>query len=188
MARFLVAFASSEGQTEKIAHHVARRLEDAGHLTRLVDLKSGESEAGADECDAAILAGSVHRSKHHPALGSFVMRHTAALHGMPTAFLSVSLTAASKDDRERRALDEVVHAFLHDVGWQPDRVEYVAGAVHDRELGPIERLALHVIVDAHGVERHPSGNTELTDWVRIDDFVHAFAAGIKGTGAAGEGS
>ena len=181
MARFLVAFASSEGQTEKIAHHVARRLEDAGHVTRLVDLKAGETEAGADDYDAAVLAGSMHRSKHDQALTAFIMRHTPTLHRVPTAFLSVSLTAATQDEKERRALDEVVHAFLHDVGWQPDRVEFVAGAVHDRELGPLERLALHAIVDAHGVTRHPSGNTELTDWEKLDAFVTAFAGGVRPT-------
>jgi menaquinone-dependent protoporphyrinogen oxidase len=178
MARILIAFASSEGQTGKIAHHVARRLEDRGHLTRLVDLRAGDSEAGADDCDAAILAGSMHLSKHDPALATFVMRHLAALVAGPSAFLSVSLTAASKNERERMALDEVVRSFLHDVGWQPDHVELVAGAVHDRELNALERLVLHRIVDSHGVERHPSGSTELTDWDKLDAAIDSFAATI----------
>lgn len=175
MARILVAYASSEGQAEKIAHHVARRLEDRDHLVRLIDLKAGEGEAGADDCDAAILAGSLHLSRHDPALGRFILRHAAALHRFPTAFLSVSLTAASRDAGELRALDEVVRAFLHDVGWQPGRVELVAGAVLDRTLGPLQRMVLHRIVDAHGVSRHASGNTELTDWPRLDAAIDAFA-------------
>lgn len=175
MTRFLVAFASSEGQTKKIAHHVARRLEDLGHLTRLVDVMSGESEAGADDCDAAILAGSLHRSQHAPELTAFIARHLAALQAMPSAFFSVSLTAASHDPGELEALVRVVQAYLKQVGWKPGRVELVAGAVHDRELGPIERLVLHRIVDAHGVERHPSGHTELTDWKRLDEVIGQLA-------------
>ena len=35
MIRLLVAFASSEGQTEKIAHHVVRRLETSQAIDRL---------------------------------------------------------------------------------------------------------------------------------------------------------
>lgn len=176
MTRFLVAFASAEGQTEKIAHHVARRLENLGHLTRLIDLRAGDSGVGADEWDAAILAGSLHRSQHAAELTDFIARHIAALQRMPSAFMSVSLTAASHDPEELRVLGEVVRTYLDDAGWKPTRVVLVAGAVHDRELGPIERLVLHRIVDAHGVERHPSGNTELTDWGRLDEAIAQFAA------------
>ena len=59
MKRILVAFASREGQTEKIAHHIARRIEDKGLATRLVNLNKGSSDEGADDCDAVILAGSI---------------------------------------------------------------------------------------------------------------------------------
>jgi menaquinone-dependent protoporphyrinogen oxidase len=176
MARFLVAFASREGQTEKIAHHCARRLEDRGHISRLVDLAAGETEAGADDCDAAILAGSIHRGRHESELAAFIMRHAPALRQRPGAFLSISLAAASHDENERSAIDELVQGFLHEVGWQPEQVLLVAGAVHDRELNALERFVLHRIVDAHGVERHPSGDTELTDWAALDSFVDAFAA------------
>lgn len=179
MIRVLVAYVSREGQTDKIAHHVARRLEDLGHLTRLIDIRSGDSEAGADDCDAAILAASLHLSRHDPGLTRFILRHIDMLRRVPSAFISVSLTAASRDAHELAALDEVVRSYLHDVGWQPDQVELVAGAVHDRQLNPLERLVLHRIVDAHGVERHPSGDTELTDWARLDAAVDGFAAACR---------
>jgi len=178
MSRVLVAFASREGQTEKIAHHVARRLEDAGHSARLIDLNANETDAGADDCDAAILAGSLHRSHHDAALADFIMRHAPSLRRVPSMFLSVSLTAASHDPAELTALDEIVQTFLYEVGWQPDRIDCVAGAVLDRMLNPIERMVLHHIVDAHGVQRHPSGSTELTDWEKLDQAVTEFAATI----------
>ena len=50
MPRYLIAYASREGQTEKIAHHIAHRLENDGALVRLIDLKAHETEAGADDC------------------------------------------------------------------------------------------------------------------------------------------
>ncbi len=176
MLRYLVAYASREGQTEKIAHHVARRLEDDGALTRLIDIKAHETEAGADDCDAMVIAGSVHIGQFDPELSAFVMRHGEALRRCPSAFLPVSLSAASHEESERAAIDEIAQRFVAEHGWMPDAVLHVAGAVHDRQLNPIERAVLHAIVDSKGVERHPSGDTELTDWDSLDRFVRDFEA------------
>jgi menaquinone-dependent protoporphyrinogen IX oxidase len=61
----------------------------------------------------------------------------------------------------------------------PDLIYHVAGAIHDRQLNLIERAILHAIVDSKGVERHPSGDTELTDWAALDDFVRSFEALVQ---------
>src|SRR5690606_9112113 len=98
MLRFLIAYASREGQTDKIAHHIAHRLENDGALIRLIDLKARETEAGADDYDAMIIAGSVHVGRFDPALSSFVMRHGEALRRCPSAFLPVRLSAASHEE------------------------------------------------------------------------------------------
>ena len=177
--RFLIAYASRDGQTERIAHHAARRIEDRGHLVHLIDLKTADPDVGIEEADAAIVAGAVHRGKHEPELARFLMRHAAGLGQLATAFLSVSLSAASRVASERAAIDEVARSFLHDCGWHPDHIELVAGAVHDRDLNALERYVVHRIVDQHGVERHPSGDTELTDWGALDQFLDGFAASAR---------
>jgi len=179
MLRYLIAYASREGQTDKIAHHVAHRLENDGALVRLIDLKAHETEAGADDCDAVIIAGSVHIGWFDPELSSFVMRHGEALRRCPSAFLPVSLSAASHEESERSAIDEIAQRFVAEHGWKPDVIYHVAGAVHDRLLNPIERAVLHAIVDSKGVERHPSGDTELTDWSGLDRFVRDFEALVQ---------
>jgi len=175
MRRVLVAFTSQEGQTHHIAHHVARQLEDKGFLVRLIDILQNETEAGADDCEAVILAGSIHRGSYHHALSSFIMRHGPSLREVPSAFLSVSLSAASDETDERAAIDEISNRFMAENGWSPERVKHVAGALHDREVNFVERQVLHSILDNKGVERHPSGNTELTDWTELDRFIAEFA-------------
>lgn len=175
MARVLVAFASREGHTELIAHHVARQLEDRRHLTRLINLTQHEGEAGADDYDASILAGSIHVGSFSPELSGFLMRHGPAVREHVSAFLPVSLSAASHDVSEVSAVSEIADRFLHEAGWQPDFVEHVAGAVYDRQLGMVERTMLHAIVRQHDSELDPSGSTVLTDWVRLDAFVGEFA-------------
>lgn len=179
MLRYLVAYASREGHTEKVAHHVARRLEDDGQLVRLIDVKTHETEAGADDCDAMVIAGSVHIGQFDTELANFVMRHGEALRRCPSAFLPVSLSAASHEQSERNAIDEIARRFVAEHGWAPDVIYHVAGAVHDRQLNSIERAVLHAIVDSKGVERDPSGDTELTDWAALDGFVRSFEALVQ---------
>jgi menaquinone-dependent protoporphyrinogen oxidase len=186
MHRLLVAFASREGQTDHIAHHIARQIENKKLLTRLVDVRAGETEAGADDCDAAIVAGSVHRGRYDPALASFVVRHASVLRRVPSAFLSISLAAASAEPDERSAIDEIAQRFLAEVGWVPDTVLHVAGAVHDRSINVLERFVLHTILRQHGVEPRPTGETELTDWAAVDAFVSEFLSRLPTPGAAPE--
>ena len=174
MQRYLVAFASREGQTEKIAHFIARRVEDDGSLVRLIDVGAHESEAGADECDALLLAGSVHLGRFDPELSAFIMRHGAALRRCPSAFLPVSLSAASLEVSERSAIDEIAQRYVAELGWTPDVVHHVAGAIHDRQMNAFERMVLHAIFDSKAVERHPSGDTELTDWTALAAFIRSF--------------
>jgi len=183
MPRYLIAFASREGQTEKIAHHIARQLEDHGALVRLIDIKANEPEVGADDYDSMVIAGSVHLGRYDGELSGFVMRHGEALRRCPSAFLSVSLSAASHEESERSAIDEIAQKFLAEHGWKPDILLHVAGAVHDRQLNPIERIVLHAIVDSKGVERHPSGDTELTDWGGLDRFVRELETLVAAEGA-----
>lgn len=179
MQRYLVAFVSREGQTEKIAHHIARRIEDDGSLVRLIDVRARETEAGADDCDGMLIAGSVHRGRFDPELSAFILRHGGALRRCPSAFLPVSLSAASHEDTERAAVDEIAQGYLAALGWAPDVVHHVAGAVHDRQLNAFERMVIHTIVDSKGVERQPSGDTELTDWTALDAFIRSFEALVR---------
>lgn len=175
MARVLIAFASREGHTERIAHHVTRKLEDSGHIVRLINLSTHEGEAGADDYDASIIAGSVHVGSFSHELKSFLMRHGPAVREHVSAFLPVSLSAASHDDQELAGLHEITDRFLFEAGWHPDFVEQVAGAVYDRRLNIFEKTVLHSIMRQHDTEPSQSGVSVLTDWEKLDRFVNEFS-------------
>lgn len=178
MARILIAAASFEGQTERIAHHIARRLEDRRHITRLVNLTKHEPEAGADDYDATLLASPVHRGQLAPEICGFFARHAVAIRAHASALVTVSLTAASHDADELTGLRELTERYLFEMGWHPDMIEHVAGAVHDQQLNVIERTVLHAIVRQHGEALEPSGHTEFTDWARLDRFIDRFASRV----------
>lgn len=175
MARVLVVYFSKEGQTEHISHRMCRRLEDRGHVVRLINLRTDDSEAGADDYDATIMAGSIHRGNFAPELAGFLMRHGPAVRSHVSAFVTVSLSAASHDATEISALNEIANRFLFEAGWHPDFTEHVAGAVHDDQLSVFEKLVVHHAVEQHGAQLEASGHTEFTDWTKLNRFVDTFA-------------
>lgn len=179
MTRVLVAYASREGQTEKIAKHIASRLTSRGLEPVVINLKLGQSEADVPHCEAAIVAGSVHRGRHDQELIGFIMRHGPRLRAGPSAFVCVSLSAASHEASDRAAIDELAQGFLYDVAWHPDEIRHVAGAVRDAKLNLLERYAVHAVMYQKDIAADPSGETELTNWADVDDFTDGFALRVS---------
>lgn len=183
MTAVLIAFASREGQTRKICAHAARHLEAQGCTTQMIDLTLGAPDTWVSGCDAALVAGSIHRGRMDQSLLSFLMRNGAALGRVPTGFMSVSLSAAAVDAGSRAALDELTSQLLYDVGWHPDQVLHVAGAVDPEQLNLLERAAVHAVMMHRGVPLDSHGPTELTDWTQVDAFVGELLARLPGRSA-----
>ncbi len=179
MTRVLIAYASREGQTEKIAKYIGERLAKRGLEPHIVNLKLGQSEAEVPTCGAAVIAGSVHRGRHDQELTGFIMRHAPTLRGGPSAFVCVSLSAASHDPNDRAAIDELAQGFLYEVGWSPDEIKHVAGAVRDKQLNMLERYTVHAVMYQKDIPSDPSGDTELTNWQEVDDFSDGFALRVQ---------
>ncbi|MDA0339641.1 MAG: protoporphyrinogen oxidase, partial [Proteobacteria bacterium] len=95
MAHVLVIYASTEGQTVKIATYVADRCGQAGNATHI---RQASDLTPLPAFDAVVLAGSLHLGKHQPALVDFVVEHREQLAAVPSLFLSVSLSAAGGDE------------------------------------------------------------------------------------------
>jgi len=170
MPTLLIVFASTEGQTEKIADHIRARLEGAGH--RVVETQAGQGEAPAG-VEAVIVAGSLHLGRHQPELVDFVKRHRETLQAVPGLFLSVSLSAQG-DAHDRADAQRCVDDFLTETGWQPTQTALVAGGVHLKKINIFKRFALRRILRQKGYEVEPSGDLEFTDWAGLDRTVDSF--------------
>lgn len=179
-----VLFATREGQTQKIAEHVAVALRERGHSADVVDVRQPPPAFVLDEYGAAIVAASVHAGHHEREMVQFVTTHRAALEAIPTAFLSVSLSEAGVERAaatpEQRATSErdvhgLLDGFFRETGWHPARVKPVAGAVLYREYGLLKRWMMRMIVKKAGGDIDTSRNYEYTDWQALDDFVAEMA-------------
>ncbi|MGE0857119.1 MAG: flavodoxin domain-containing protein, partial [Hyphomicrobiaceae bacterium] len=142
----------------------------------LLDLTAGAPVPDIEFVSSVIVAGSIHRGRTDQALSRFLMCYAPRLARLPSAYVSVSLSAASPNSDARHAVDEIARHMLHEVGWHPDFMEHVAGAVEPQSLGLLERCAVHAVTRHRGIDVADDGRTELTDWDAVDAFVDRFAA------------
>ena len=92
MTKILIAYGTTEGQTSRIADHIAEAVRKHGVEAEALDLK-GSKKVSPDAYDGVIVGGSIHMGKHQEDVADFVRRNRPALERLPSAFFSVSLAA-----------------------------------------------------------------------------------------------
>ena len=97
--------------------------------------------------------------------GVFLCENKAWLDGIPTAFVSVSLAAALKDEQSRAELREVVEVFYRETGWTPAITRHVAGALRYSQYDYFKRLIMKMIAKHQGGDTDASRDHEYTDWM-----------------------
>ena len=176
MATLLIVYGTGEGHTRRIAERVAAFARDHGHLAYVhdADLRPYPGE----DHDAVVVAAPVHQGRHPPAVADFVRAHRDALRRVPTAFLSVSMTAAFPGASHRAEAMGYVHAFVRETGWRPGRVHLVAGALLYTRYDFMKRSLARLIAREHGAVTDPSRDTVYTDWAQLERDTAAFLASL----------
>jgi menaquinone-dependent protoporphyrinogen oxidase len=172
----LVIYATTEGQTRKIAEFIAEALRARGVKADLVDSASESAAQVQPVYTAAILCGSIHQHGYHAALMRFVNRNKDWLGGLPAAFVSVSLTALLQDDRSRDELRTIAEAFFRNTGWSPAITRHVGGALRYTQYNYFKRLIMRLIAKHQGGDTDTSRDYEYTDWDALTRFVDEFLA------------
>src|SRR5690349_18249546 len=126
MTTVLVVFHTAEGQTAKIADHVAAVLRDLGDDVEVHDVAGAPAP---EHYDGVVVGDSIHAVHHSKALTRYVNDHVVVLNKLPTALFQVSLTSANPDDEHTATAQELVHELLDRTGFDPDLVGLFAGAL-----------------------------------------------------------
>jgi len=185
--RVLLAYATREGQTEKIADHLAGTLRARSLAVDVVDVAGPVAAVDVAAYDHVVLAASLHLGKHEPEMIAFVRTNKAKLAEVPTSLLSVSMSEAGVEDptrtleQRRKAVANVKDAidkFLADTGLHPGRVMPVAGALKYLEYGWLVRFVMKRISQAEGGPTDTSRDYEMTDWVALGRFAEEVAASL----------
>jgi menaquinone-dependent protoporphyrinogen oxidase len=192
--RIGVFYATREGQTQRIAEHVAADFRRHGFEVEIGNVRE-KAAITLDHFSAALIAASVHAGKHESEMVKFVKQHRAELEGLPAAFLSVTLseagaerTSATPEERAQASADvqKVIDEFFKQTGWHPKRVKPVAGALLYTKYNPLIRFVMKRIVKKAGGDTDTSRDYEYTDWVALDRFVEEFVGEIQALDLATE--
>jgi menaquinone-dependent protoporphyrinogen oxidase len=135
--------------------------------------------------DGVIVGASVHAGHHQNEMLTWIGHHHTRLSAVPSAFFSVSLTAADDADEARATVRELIDDVLDSTGWTPRETVAFAGALQFKEYNLPTRVLMRLI--ARRIE-HQTGahvdiheDTDYTDWAAVDRFAEAFAASLRTT-------
>jgi menaquinone-dependent protoporphyrinogen oxidase len=185
MTRILIVYASTHGQTAKIAGALADTLRG---LPAVVDVfEAGAMACRPEDYDGVVVAASVHAGKHQKRIRRWVKTHASALKSRPSAFVSVCLAVLGNDPRARQELDAIVERFTREVGWTPAIVKPVAGALlYTRYNWFIRRLMKRIVAKAGG-DTDTGRDFEYTDWQDVREFAERFGRRVTSMATATAG-
>ena len=184
--RILIVYGTSYGQTAKITRFVADLLTDAGGTVTLVDAANlphcRELPRGLTprDFDGVIVGSSVLYGRHQRCVDRFVRAHRDALNELPSAFVSVSGSAASPQPDKVAEAHRLVERFLRDTGWRPQRSEIVAGCMAYTKYSPLLRWIVKRTAAKEGGPTDTSRDHERTDWAQVRRFAEEFWVAVQG--------
>jgi len=176
--KILVLYATTEGQTRKIAVFVGKQLE--GDDVTLVDAADAPHDMDLALFDGVILAASLHMHAYQRSLITFARDHHARLNVMASLFVSVSLSAAGEDPEDRKGLAACTEAFLAETRWTPRRTLHVAGAFRFTRYDFFKGWMMRLIALRKSVKVDANEDLELTDWQSLARDIRSFRAGMRG--------
>jgi menaquinone-dependent protoporphyrinogen oxidase len=181
MARMLVAYGTSEGQTARIAEAVVDVFRSRGDEAEAVDIDTLDAIA-LGHYDGFVLGASIHMGRHDKRAVHFAKAHHEVLAQIPSAFFSVSLATAGGEVEEAQGY---VDEFEEQTGWRPDRVALFAGALPYTHYGFFKRQMMKKIVkDKPGhLDTDTSRDYVYTEWDAVTRFAEHFAEQVEAASA-----
>lgn len=162
--------ATTEGQTRRIAAEIAATLRAQGFVSDVHCLSDSMPPVDWLNVRGVVVGASVHMGRHQKVALDFATREASHLSARPSAFFSVSLSAASKNPAEVDAARGLATNFLRQTRWQPNRVLSVAGKLAYSKYGFVTRQLLRLIAWREGAPTDTSRDYEFTDWNAVRQF------------------
>lgn len=167
----LIAFATTEGQTRKIAEHIALYARERNQSTKLYDTASRADIPTVDDFDKLIVVASVHEGRHQESAINFACAHRDQLRRKSSALVSVSLSAAMADGQAEA--QHYADRFMSTTGWSPAKTLLLAGALFLSKCDYFQRQVLKHILAKLGDDLDQDFY-EFTNWADLDNFIDHF--------------
>ena len=175
MAKILIPYGTTEGQTARIADYISDVLRAHGHEAETLDLKHADHDL-PDGYDGVIVGASIHAGKHEGYVADFVRRNRAALDKLHAALFSVSMSAHADPEEAQKYVAE----FEDATGWRPAKVALFGGALLYTEYGFLKRMLMKKIVSSQGSTDTDTGRDYIyTEWDGVRRFAEEFVADLE---------
>ena len=178
MTKIYIAYATTEGQTAKIAEYIAGVARANGCEADAVDIGASDGRIPSGY-DGVIIGSSIHVGKHDKVASEFVRRNREDLNHVPSAFFSVSLSAHGDEENA----EKYVKDFEEDTGWHPARVGIFGGALPYTQYGFFKR---HMMKSIAGhmpgqLDTDISRDYVYTEWDGVERFAEHFVEELAPT-------
>ena len=171
MAKVLIIYSSTDGQTLKISERLQQQLNDAGDECRLLPM-SDTRDIDWSTVDKVVVGASIRYGHFKKELTELVARHQQELASRPNSFFCVNLTAR-KPGKDTPAGNAYMRKFLKTSPWQPQLPEVFAGALLYSRYRLSDRLIIQFIMWLTGGVTDPSQDIEYTDWQKVAAYGEA---------------
>jgi menaquinone-dependent protoporphyrinogen oxidase len=168
MARFLIAYSTTDGHTRRICERLRAVIEPLGHGVQVKPIAACDA-ADIEACDAAVIGASIRYGKHKPEVAQFITRHRAALDARPNALFTVNVVAR-KPGKDVPEGNPYLRKLLRMIPLQPKRLAVFAGRIDYPSLRPMDRLIIRFIMWITRGPTDPTAVVEFTDWSRVEAF------------------
>jgi menaquinone-dependent protoporphyrinogen oxidase len=178
MAKIAIIYGTSEGQTRKVAEHIAGVARTHGHTVEIKDGKDVPADFLLEAYDAAIIGASIHVGQYPPYIVDFVKRQRPYLDRTPSAFFTVCLTAKEHTSEAQVQVQQYITQFEQATGWQPAKVGIFAGALRYTQYGFLKRWMVRMIAQRQGSDTDTSRDWEYTDWDAVTRFAEDYLGAV----------
>jgi menaquinone-dependent protoporphyrinogen oxidase len=172
VTNLLLVYHSYDGQTAKVADHLARGLRAHGLD---VDLRDVAHAPGADGYDGVVVGDAIRFGRHSRALVRYLRAQAAKLAGRPLVVFQVSMTAATQDDEHRKVAAGFTRSLERRTGVHPALVVDVAGALPYTSYGFVTKRVMRSIARREGNATDTTRDHEYTDWTVVDGLADRIA-------------
>ena len=163
-----VFYATTHGQTRRIADRLVALFRDKGFTSRAIDVATSDADwVNWPHVRAAVVGASLHVRRHQRTARAFCDRWAPELNAGPSAFFSVSLAAASDRAEERDEAARIARAFAAAVDWRPDPIVCLAGRLAYTRYGWLTRFIMARIARRYGQPTDTSKDYEYTNWDEV---------------------
>lgn len=172
--RILILYATSYGQTAKIANRMAQVLRGSGYAVTVVDARESGGRIRLETFDGVIIGASLIARGLQPSVDQFVQAHVDTLNRIPTLFFQVSASAGSSKREGRDAARRLLERYLSSTGFRPDLSASIAGAINYTRYNPFLRWYMKRASRLNGGSTDTSRDHEYTDWGQVEQLAHDF--------------